>query len=241
MNRSGGFESLGDVLASTAPGRLQTLQETGEEEGYIEQESAEAKLRRLAVYSGIPLETRRVLRFSTWDRKLFPEAILWAEKLAELSRGGDAEFCFLTLAGPTGVGKTHLVIAVAWEWLENGRKVKFFEVCDLLDELRATLRRTERAARFEEPMTSLSFHELLEQVKDCDLLVLDDLGLEKETDWTAERLDNIINYRYLRNKPLLVTTNALGIELPPRIADRLRDARKGRVIQMSGASYRMKV
>lgn len=70
------------------------------------------------------------------------------------------------------------------------------------------------------------------------VLIIDDLGLEKATDWAAEKLDLIIDHRWLNNMALVVTTNALGKDLSPRIADRLRDTKRGRVVQIAAESYR---
>lgn len=47
----------------------------------------------------------------------------------------------------------------------------------------------------------------------CDLLILDDFGMERQTDYAREQVFNIIDGRYLAQKPLIVTTNLSLSEL----------------------------
>jgi len=68
------------------------------------------------------------------------------------------------------------------------------------------------------------------------LLILDDLGVEKGTEWAAAKLDAIVDYRYLEKLPMVITANTL--ELSERILDRMRE---GRIVRLRGQSYRKKV
>lgn len=61
---------------------------------------------------------------------------------------------------------------------------------------------------------------VVEHIKQVDILVLDDMGVEKSSDWTKEILFNIIDYRYNENLPLVVTTNCVPDELKEKIEDR---------------------
>jgi hypothetical protein len=80
----------------------------------------------------------------------------------------------------------------------------------------------------------------LSEPPDIDkLLILDDLGTEKLTDWAAEKLDTLIDHRYIKGLPLVVTTNVPAAQLSPRIASRLQDRRLGRVVTLSGPDYRI--
>lgn len=54
-------------------------------------------------------------------------------------------------------------------------------------------------------------------MKSCDLLILDDLGKEKQTEWTNQILYEVINSRYEHRKPIVVTTNYSAQELSNRI------------------------
>lgn len=139
----------------------------------------------------------------------------------------------LTLAGPTGVGKTHLVAAFANHRLAAGREVAFCKVPDLFAALRAGVRsdQTER---------------LVELLREVELLVLDDLGAERPTDFSTEQLYRIVDTRLLSQKQTVVTTNflapgglaeRLGAMHGARIVSRLREA--GTWLQMPGADLRL--
>lgn len=96
----------------------------------------------------------------------------------------------LLLVGPVGVGKTHAGIAAARARFDVGDDVTFLPVVEVLDLLRPG--GPERA---------------LENLMGVDLLVLDDLGSEKPTDWTAERLFALINRRWMDEAPTVATSN----------------------------------
>lgn len=122
---------------------------------------------------------------------------------------------WLILQGPPGTGKTHLAYAIAGECLRRGVPVFANSLPDLLHRLRAAY--SEEGA----------FEQCLADLQGGRLLVIDDLGAEKPTGWTAETLYSLINHRYARGLPLVVTTNAdlsddrCGID--PRILSRLRE------------------
>ena len=148
------------------------------------------------------------------------------------------KLAWLTLCGTVGLGKTHIAIAIGWEWLEQGRVCRYAQVSRLLERLRRTYDFTpEQAFELRQPR----FETVFGWYCDTPLLILDDLGLEKLTDWAAEKLDTLIDHRYIRGLPLIVSSNVLLSELPPRIADRLQDRRLGRVIALSGPSFRVQV
>lgn len=64
---------------------------------------------------------------------------------------------------------------------------------------------------------------IVNDLKDSHLLILDDLGAEKNTEWVNERLFEIIDYRYNENLPLVVTSNCTPEELKQKIGDRNYD------------------
>ena len=142
-----------------------------------------------------------------------------------LARGNLTRGNFLVLAGSTGTGKTHLAAAVAWEWFEDGCSVIFARMDDLLDDLRAGYE-------------NATYRQRLEVIRRCGLLVLDDLGTEAAKDWAEEKVDRIIDWRYINRLPLVVTTNARGDELAPRIASRLAERGCSLVIQIEATDYR---
>lgn len=132
---------------------------------------------------------------------------------------------FLTLAGPPGTGKTHLAQAATQVIVSEGMTVMYRRADDLLDELRkATLAHKKE--------------EVLNDIRAVGFLIIDDLGMEKISEWTASSLDDIIDIRYSLRSNLMVCTNAKSEDLPPRVADRLADKNLGEVIQLPVPSYR---
>jgi DNA replication protein DnaC len=173
------------------------------------------------------------MRFHTWkDRPKSKEdntaiyslsCALYAAK--DMARGNLSRGNFLVLAGPTGVGKTHLAMAIAWEWFEDGFDVLFTRVDDLLDWLR-------------QGYDDNTYQKRLESIRRRHLLVLDDLGTEQAKDWAGEKLDRIIDWRYVNRAPLVVTTNAKSEDLAPRVASRLYDRSCSIVVQINADDYR---
>jgi len=100
------------------------------------------------------------------------------------------------LYGPPGTGKTHLAVATLRNVIEHkGLKGLFCDFRGLLIDLKSSY----------ENRTSSS--EILDSVRKVPLLVLDDVGAERNTDWAKDILSEIINYRYTRSLPTIVTTN----------------------------------
>lgn len=112
------------------------------------------------------------------------------------------------LLGAVGVGKTHTACALAAAAWDAGRRVWFQPVVELLDQLRPG-----------------GDPHALDRATTIDVLVLDDLGGERPTDWTGERLYAIVNRRWLEKRPTIVTSNldadALEKAAGPRVFSRL--------------------
>ena len=103
---------------------------------------------------------------------------------------------WLYLAGPTGVGKTHLAVAIVGECTEQGREVLFRFVPDLLDDLR----------RSYGPTGNRSFDHTFGRVRDVEVLVLDDIGAEASTAWAEEKLYQLIVHRHDAMMPTVFTS-----------------------------------
>lgn len=175
--------------------------------------------------AGLPPLSQEAMRFHTWkDRGNYGLACaLYAAK--DMARGNLSRGNFLVLAGPTGVGKTHLALACAWEWFDDGFPVVFSRVDDLLDDLRRGY-------------DDNSYHQKLEYIRRCSLLVLDDLGAEHAKEWAGEKIDRIVDWRYVNRMALVVTTNAKSEDLAPRVASRLADRECSVVVQIDAGDYR---
>ena len=99
--------------------------------------------------------------------------------------------------GPVGTGKTSLAILVAKAAKDAGRSHAVFPVPMLLAEIKRTFDR-------DSGDNYLAFFRRLCSV---DLLVLDDLGAEKQTEWVLEQLYSIVNERWQDRRSIVVTTN----------------------------------
>ena len=103
---------------------------------------------------------------------------------------------WLYLHGPTGVGKTHLAVAIANLRAQKGDSITLWSVPDLLDNLRHT---------YSNP-NETTFYSLFDSVRNCELLILDDFGAQQMTDWALEKLYQLISHRHDRLLPTVITS-----------------------------------
>ena len=103
----------------------------------------------------------------------------------------------LIMTGETGLGKTHLSLAIAGEVIRKGYGVVYGSVQNLFSTIeKEHFGRSSDADGTTEKM-----------LLDCDLLILDDLGAEFTTNFTIATLNNIVNTRILESKPTIISTN----------------------------------
>ena len=140
----------------------------------------------------------------------------------------------LILHGPSGVGKTHLAIAVAYKAIQFGADARFVSCDHLVDELL----RAGRDARL---------REVLVEYAHPGVLVVDEVGYLAYPADAANVLFQVVNDRYLHRKPMVFTTNkpveAWGKVLhDPDLAEAILDRvlERGRILQLKGPSYRTK-
>ncbi|MGN0635182.1 MAG: ATP-binding protein [Acutalibacteraceae bacterium] len=114
----------------------------------------------------------------------------------------------LFLYGETGLGKTHLSLAIAGEVVRKGYGVIYGSAQNLLDRMER-----ERFKGEEDGAT--------DAILSCDLLILDDLGAEFTTQFTVSAVYNIINTRLQKGLPVIISTNLPIKELEKRYTRRI--------------------
>jgi DNA replication protein DnaC len=140
--------------------------------------------------------------------------------------------------GDVGTGKTSLAMLVARQALEAGRTTAIYSVPLLL----STIRRT-----YDEGAED-SYMSLFRRLCSVDLLVLDDLGAERGTEWVLEQLYALVNERWQDERSIVVTTNppqadfeALRAELRHEIAQlrALRERGGGATVRLAEVAGRL--
>lgn len=140
--------------------------------------------------------------------------------------------------GRCGVGKTHLAVAALKELIKKGIPGIFYDFRDLLKEIQDSYN----------PNTHTSELKILAPIVEAEVLVLDELGSSKPTEWVQETITHIINKRYNDRKITLFTSNYLDIpigsaydeSLTERVGVRLRSRlhEMCRLVLMEGDDYR---
>ena len=115
----------------------------------------------------------------------------------------------LLMQGNTGLGKTHLSLAIAKTAIEYGYDVVYGSVFNLLSKV--------ERERFGKDEDEDSYNHLLR----CDLLILDDLGTEFASNYAKAAIHSIINTRQLSGLPTIISTNLTMEELMENYSDRV--------------------
>jgi DNA replication protein DnaC len=138
----------------------------------------------------------------------------------------------LIASGPSGTGKTHLAVAIAYRAIQNGFEARFTTATALIDELSTATRKGR-------------LRHILPAYTHPHVLVIDEVGYLSYGPDAANVLFHVVNERYLHQRPMIFTTNkplsAWGRVLhDPDLAQAILDRvlERGRHLELRGASYR---
>ncbi len=131
----------------------------------------------------------------------------------------------LLLMGTVGVGKTHLAVSILKGLTERGFSCLFYEFGALLKEIQDSYN----------PSTQTSELKVLAPILETEILVLDEIGASKPTEWVRDTMAHIINSRYNDRKLTIFTTNYLDERRNDReetLEDRLGVRLRSRLFEM---------
>ena len=175
-----------------------------------------------ALAGQVPKGMLERMRFDTFDPDGAPGTKPNDKNSLSVALAAAKEFAhmpekWLHLHGPTGVGKTHLAVAIAGHAQSNNMTPTYWRVPDLLDRLRDSF----------SDRTWESFDERLGAVKNSELLILDDFFPPAMTDWTLEKLYQLVCHRYDLSLPTVSASQFVfwepeTIERHSRLEDHLR-------------------
>lgn len=168
------------------------------------------------------MEKSAPLRFANSDFSQIPAEIRGlVEKVRETRRG-------IYLHGPVGTGKTYAAYAILKKLGDMGIRARFYTATDLLDLLRDDFGHKD----------SYNLERLLESRA---VLIIDDLGSEKPSEWVTETLHRIIDKRYKEVLPTIITSNLSLDELVDRVGDRIpsRLAEMCDIVKLDGKDRRL--
>ena len=139
------------------------------------------------------------------NKEFMGDVLSFCKQYAE-NFGKESESLFLS--GGTGLGKTHLSSAIAKKVIEKGYSVIYDSAQNIFDAFE-----NERFGRSEVGSS--------EKYKNCSLLIIDDLGAEFVTQFSVAVLYNLLNYRLLNGKPMIISSNLGPKEIEKTYKERI--------------------
>lgn len=147
-------------------------------------------------------------------------------------RNFNSDYHNLFFYGTVGTGKSFLSGCVAKELIEKGNLVIYFSATRLFNELsRCAFQRENRG----------ELNSFLDDLFECDLLIIDDLGTELTNSFVASQLFSCLNERHIRKKATVISTNLSLQELSDRYSERIfsRITSSYEICKLSGPDIRM--
>lgn len=193
-----------EVVVKRVPGKIREL-------------AGEAQRLKKASDLGKRFADRTFDNFNKSGReKIYKAAWAYAERndLFDSSKN-----CLLFLGG-VGTGKTHLAAAIANVLIERGIPTLFGTFVDHLQ-------------RIKDEFNNTTLDTYLSKMKTIPMLVIDDLGKERKSDWTQSILFDVINYRYEHMLPTIITSNLMDNDLMNYVSN----ATASRLNEMSTAIH----
>lgn len=200
------------------------------------EETLESRVR--TIYEGMHLPRRvRDFTFETSPARRDPEGRVAYQQVREFVETFDGHR-WLLLTGPFGTCKTGLLVSAARALVPQG--IMAYDLTDI-----RFLTATELFDRIKEAMEAHRDTQVLRGFKECDLLLLDDVGAERPSGFVQERFFSLLNYRYDEGLPTWMTTN---LELDndedpttPTLCDHLTERVMWRVMEAcDGAIFEVK-
>ena len=128
------------------------------------------------------------------NAKLSDAMLRYAEGFDEFLKEGKG----LLLYGPVGTGKSFFAACIANRLIDKGRRVKMTNFSTLINQIQATFEGKQ---------------EIIDDLNRYPLLIIDDLGAERQSEFMQEQVFNIIDARYRAGLPMIVTTNLMADEI----------------------------
>ena len=138
----------------------------------------------------------------------------------------------LFLYGPCGTGKTHIAVASVRDLVDR-RNVLFTTVPQLLLNIRST---------FDSNSQKITEQRIINMYGSCGMLVLDDFGAEKISDWSRQIVGQIVHERDSNSRPMIITSNMSITEVSKQMDKRIASRIAGSCLiwKLNGSDYRMK-
>lgn len=192
--------------------RIQLEQEMQQKELERQQKIAEEEKRKINELFGNSGMSKRAMSclFKNYQQnehnaQAYKTCGLYAKEFETVSEGSRNG---LFITGVCGVGKSHLAFSIANYLIKRGHSVIAMTMIDLLLKLKSSFNGGKQTEE-----------EILQIYDDCDLLIIDDLGKEKPTEWALQMIYSIIDRRYNALKPIIITTNFNAEELLKKLGN----------------------